>query len=183
MSNSTAQNIKIVPDNYTTVTPWIISSSTDKMIDFLKAVFGAEEIPSRRIKNKDGVIIHAVVKLGDAMLVLFDSRTGWGPTPTFLNIYVEDVEKAYQKALELGAMSVTEITLLWTGEKVCRILDPFGNLLWINQRIEEVDLTNLEQVRQRSTTPDSIEGVAYIQQSLDEALKRQKRFFDAKANT
>ena len=116
------------------------------------------------------------------MLVLFDSRTGWGPTPTFLNIYVEDIEKAYQKALELGAMSVTEITSLWFGEKVCRILDPFGNLLWINQRIEDVDLTDIDQVRQRSSTPDAIEGIAYIQQSLDEALKRQKRFFEDNAN-
>ena len=171
-----------VPDTYTAVTPWLISSSTDQMIDFLTAVFGAEEIPSRRIKNKDGLTIHAVVKLGDAMLVLFDSRTGWGPTPTFLNIYVEDIEKAYQKALELGATSVTEITPLWFGEKVCRILDPFGNLLWINQRIEAVDLTDIDQVRQRSSTPDAIEGIAYIQQSLDEALKRQKRFFEDKAN-
>ncbi len=174
--------MKIVPDNYTAVTPWIISSSTDKMIDFLTAVFGAVEIPSRRIKNKEGLTIHAVVKLGDAMLVLFDSRTGWGPTPTFLNIYVEDIEKAYQKALELGSTSVTEITRLWFGEKVCRILDPFGNLLWINQRIEDVDLTDIDLVRQRSSTPDAIEGIAYIQQSLDEALKKQKRFFDDNAN-
>ncbi|GAB3885847.1 VOC family protein [Spirosoma agri] len=181
MPHNTAPTIKLVPDSYTAVTPWIITSSTDKMIDFLAVAFGAEEIPSRRIKNKDGLIIHAVVKLGDAMLVLFDSRAGWGPTPAFLNIYVENIEKAYQKALELGATSVTKITPLWFGEKVCRILDPFGNLLWINQRIEEVNLTDLELVRQRSSTPEAIKSIAYIQQSLDEGLKRQKRFLDDKA--
>jgi PhnB protein len=142
--------IPTAPDQYTAVTPWIISPSTDQMIEFLKTVFKAEEIPNSRIIAEDGVIIHAVVKLGDAMITLFDSRKGWGPTPTFLNIYVTDIEETLKRALERGATCVTDITLLWFGEKVCRILDPFGNLLWIVQRIEEVDFTNLEQVGKRA---------------------------------
>ena len=170
------QNIKIVPDNYTAVTPWIISRSTDEMIDFLKVVLGAQEIPNSKIKNEDGVVIHAVIRINDAIVMLFDAREGWGPTPTFLNVYVEDVEKALKKAIELGATCVTEVTLLWFGEKVCRILDPFGNLIWLNERIEEVDFTDIGQVGKRSTTPEAIQGIAYIQKSLDEAMKKQKAF-------
>jgi len=177
---TTEPKIKTVPDHYTAVTPWIISPSTEKVIAFLKAVFDAEEVPNSKIKNDDGIIIHAVVKLGNAMITLFDSRKGWGPTPTFLNIYVDDIEKAYRKALELGATSVTDITLLWFGEKVCRVMDPFGNLLWINQRVEEFDFTNLEQVGKRASSSEAVEGVAYIQKSLDEAMKTQKRFFETK---
>ena len=101
----------------------------------------------------------------------------WAPTPSFLNLYVEDIEGTYQKSIELGATSVTDITKLWFGEKVCRILDPFGNLWWINERVEEVDLTKPAEVGRRASTPDAVEGIAYIQKSLDEALKTQKNFF------
>lgn len=172
--------IKTVPDNYTSVTPWIISSSTEKMIAFLQAVFDAEEVPNSKIKTEEGVVIHAVVRVGNAMVTLFDSRKNWPHTPTFLTIYVDDIEQAYQKALECGATSVTDITLLWFGEKVCRVMDPFGNLLWINQRVEDFDFTNLEQVGQRASSPEAIAGIAYIQRSLDEALKTQNRFFESK---
>ena len=175
-----SQKIKTVPDNYTSVTPWIISSSSARLIEFLKAAFDAKEIPHSRITNEEGIIIHVVIKIGDALIMLFDSRKDWAPTPSFLNLYVEDVEAVYQRAIKLGAVSVTDITALWFGEKVCRILDPFGNLWWINQRIREVDFTNPSEIGQLASTPAAVAGIAYIQKSLDEALKTQKRFFENK---
>jgi PhnB protein len=167
---------KVVPDHYTAVTPWLVSPSSAQLIDFMHAAFGAEELPNSRLTDQSGVIIHAVVRLGDAMLQLFDSRSGWGPTPSLLNVYVEDVAQTYQRALALGATAVTEITALWFGEKVGRILDPFGNLWWLVERVEEVDFTNPE-IRQRATTPEAIAGIAYIQRSLNEAMGAQKQFF------
>ncbi len=112
MNITKAKKLNTVPDHYTTVTPWIISSSSAKLIEFLKVAFDAEEIPHSRITNEEGVIIHVVVKIGDAMIMLFDSREGWPPTPSFLNLYVEDVEDVYQKSIKLGAKSVTDITAL-----------------------------------------------------------------------
>jgi len=124
--------------------------------------FWGKEIPNSRITNAGGIIIHVVVQIGDARVMLFDSRAGWAPTPAFLNLYVADIETVYQKALKLGATSVTNITALYFGEKVCRIMDPFGNLWWINQRIEEVDFTKPEEIGQRAATPKAIRGIAYI---------------------
>ncbi|RYY61006.1 MAG: VOC family protein [Chitinophagaceae bacterium] len=173
-----AKKLKIVPENYTTVTPWIISPSSAKLIEFLKDAFDAEEIPHSRITNEEGVIIHVVVKIGDALIMLFDSRDGWPHTPAFLNLYVEDVEAVYQKSIKLGAESVTDITALWFGEKVCRIIDPFGNLWWINQRIEEIHVTDPGEIGRLASTPEAVKGIEYIQKSLDEALKTVKRFFE-----
>ncbi len=181
MQHNKTKKIKIVPENYTSVTPWIISPSTADLINFLKSAFDAKEIPNSRIVNEEGLIIHVVIKIGNALIMLFDSRKGWGPTPSFLNLYVEDIEKVYEKAITKGATSVTEITALWFGEKVCRILDPFGNLWWINQRIEEVDLTNAENIKRRSSTPEAVMGIRYIQKSLNEALKCQERFLKSKS--
>jgi PhnB protein len=177
MKTKNAAKIKTVPDNYTAVTPWIISPSSEKLIEFMTEAFGAEEVPNSKIKNEDGVVIHVVVKIGDALIMLFDSREGWNPTPSFLNLYVEDIEESYEKALDLGATSVTDITPLWFGEKVCRILDPFGNLWWINQRVEEVDPTDPKEAKKRSSAPGAVKNIGYIQKTLDEALKTQKAFF------
>lgn len=173
-----AKKLNIVPEHYTTVTPWIISPSSARLIEFLTTAFDAQEVPHSRITNEQGAIIHVVVKIGDALIMLFDSREGWPPSPSFLNLYVSDVEGVYQKSLKLGATSVTDITALWFGEKVCRILDPFGNLWWINERIEEIDFTKPEEIGRIASTPEAVQGIAYIQKSLDEALMAQKRFFE-----
>jgi PhnB protein len=93
MDLETNENLEIVPMGYTAVTPWIITKSTEKMIDFLAIVFDAEEVPNSRIINAQGVIIHIVVKIGGALVMLFDARQGWGPTPSFLNFYVADIDK------------------------------------------------------------------------------------------
>lgn len=180
MNDNQAAKIKPVPDQYTAVTPWLISSSSASLIDFMTAAFGAQEVPNSRITNEAGIIIHVVVKIGDALVLLFDSRAGWDPTPGFLNLHVEDVDRTYQKALASGATSVTDITELWFGEKVCRILDPLGNLWWLNQRVEAVDFTD-PQTGQRAGTAEAIAGINYIQQSLNEAMIIQKKFFDNKA--
>ena len=66
------KKIKTVPENYTSVTPWIISQSSADLIGFLQTAFNAEEIPNSRIVNEDGVIIHVVVKIGNALVMLFD---------------------------------------------------------------------------------------------------------------
>ena len=175
MQTNRASKVKLTPDHYTAVTPWIISPSSARLIEFMETAFGAKEVANSRITNEAGSIIHVVVRLSGAMVQLFDAREGWGPTPSFLNLYVEDVERAYHKALQLGATSVTNIRELWFGEKVCRILDPFGNLWWINQRVEEVDFTNPE-IGQRASSSEAIAGIDYIQQSLNEAMLSQKQF-------
>ncbi|RZJ20036.1 MAG: VOC family protein, partial [Acinetobacter sp.] len=87
-----AKKLNIVPEHYTTVTPWIISPSSAKLIEFLTTAFDAQEVPHSRITNEQGAIIHVVVKIGDALVMLFDSREGWPPSPSFLNLYVSDVE-------------------------------------------------------------------------------------------
>lgn len=89
-------------------------------------------------------------------------------------MYVEDLEKVYRASLQLGAISVTDITTLYFGEKVCRILDPFGNIWWLNQRIEVLEPA---EIKRRAATPEAVKAIAYIQKSLDEAMRAQKAFF------
>lgn len=98
--STTNENVATVPNGYTAVTPWIISPSTEKMITFLTAVFNAEEIPNSRITGDQGRVIHVVVKLGDAMIMLFDARDGWGPTPSFLKYLCKRCKESLSPGFE-----------------------------------------------------------------------------------
>ena len=53
--------VKSVPEGYTTVTPWIISRDTARLIDYMKEAFGAGEIA--RLTGAEGRIEHAEVRI------------------------------------------------------------------------------------------------------------------------
>ena len=129
--------IRPVPEGYHTVTPWIISRDTARLIDFVRAAFGAEEIA--RIHNEDGTIGHAEFRIGDSVVMAFDAKEEWPNTPSFIRLYVEDGDAVYRRALEAGATSVTEMTDLFFGDRVGRVRDPQGNLWWIQARLEDLD--------------------------------------------
>jgi uncharacterized glyoxalase superfamily protein PhnB len=146
------------PDGYGTVTPWIISKDTAGLIDFLTQAFDATELA--RVPNEDGTIGHAEVRIGDSVVMMFDGRPDWSDSPAYLRLYVEDGDATYAQALDAGASSVTEVTELFWGDRVGRVRDPFGNVWWIQQRA--ADLT-ADEIMQRSTDPEFIEAMRYVQ--------------------
>ena len=123
---SGSDQVKPVPNGYATVTPWIISRDTNRVIEFMSAAFGAEEIA--RVVDENGVIRHAEVRIGDSVVMAFDARLDWPDTPAFLRLYVADCDQVYQQALFAGAASVTRPTTLFFGDRVGRVRDPLGNL-------------------------------------------------------
>ncbi|MEQ0562903.1 VOC family protein [Amycolatopsis sp. NEAU-NG30] len=147
-----------VPDGYTTVTPWIIGRDTAGLLDFLKRAFDAEELG--RVVGEDGKIGHAEVRIGDAVVMAFDSRDDWADTPAYLRLYVPDSEETQRRAIEAGATEVTRQTVLFFGDRVGRVRDPFGNLWWIQTRLEDLD--EAELIR-RAQLPEYIEAMAYVQ--------------------
>ncbi|MFC4947657.1 VOC family protein [Pseudonocardia sp. GCM10023141] len=130
-----------IPEGYTTVTPWIISPDTAAVIDYLTAAFDAVELG--RVVVADGAIGHAEVRIGDAVVMLFDARPHWPATPQFLRLYVPDADATHRRAVAAGGTSVTAVTHLAFGDRVGRVRDPFGNLWWIQTRVEEVDADEL----------------------------------------
>ncbi|TDD64475.1 VOC family protein [Actinomadura darangshiensis] len=147
-----------IPEGYTTVTPWIISRDTAAVIDFMTKAFDAEEIA--RVVDDRGVIGHAEVRVGNAIVMLFDADPSWPATPAFLRLYVEDAHAVHRQAVAAGGTSVTEVTHLAFGDIVGRVRDPFGNLWWIQTRIE--DLTP-EEMGRRMTDPTFTKAMEYVQ--------------------
>jgi uncharacterized glyoxalase superfamily protein PhnB len=155
----TAGNDKVrpVPEGYHTVTPWIIVRDSNALIAFLADAFGAQEIA--RVQMDDGSIGHAEVRIGDSVVMMFDAKPHWPDTPAFLRLYVPAGDDVFQQALRAGATSVTEMTSMSWGDRVGRVRDPFGNLWWIQTRVDEL---SPEEMERRADEPEFIEAMKYV---------------------
>jgi PhnB protein len=158
--NSTHSSNKVspVPAGYHTVTPFVIVKGAARFIDYMKEAFGAVEMT--RVADESGAIGHAEVRIGDSVVMLFDSKEDWPGTPAFLRLYIEDVDAVYQTALKAGGTSVTKPTNMPWGDRSCRVRDPFDNLWWIMSHVEDV---GPEEEEKRWGQKEYIEAIQYVE--------------------
>lgn len=88
------------PLGYNSVSPYFIVDGAQRFIDLLKQIFGAEAL--RRYDNPDGSIMHAEVKIDDSVIMLGDSSEKYPPVPIVIHVYVPDVIKTFNLAIEAG---------------------------------------------------------------------------------
>ena len=129
-------NVKPIPEGFHAVTPYLVVNDVSKLIDFLQRAFGAEEI--HRSLLPDGSIIHAEVKIGDSPVMMGQARDQWGPRPSTLYLYVQDVDALFRKAVEAGGKSLQEPKDQFYGDRSGGLEDPCGNQWWIATHIENV---------------------------------------------
>ncbi|GAA0618254.1 VOC family protein [Kribbella sandramycini] len=150
-----------IPAGYTSITPWILGKDTAGLMKFLAAAFGAEEL-FPPVADERGVIGHAEMRIGDAVVMMFD-MPDWPPTPAFLRLYVDDVPATLRNAVAAGGTVVTEPTHMFWGDIVARVHDRYGNLYWLQSRIELVDE---DELNRRYTDPKFIDAMNYVQSAL-----------------
>ena len=93
-----------IPEGMRPVTPFLHSVGVAGLIDFLKGAFDAEEVS--RYQSPEGVIQHAVVRIGDSLLEMGEAHGEAQPMPPALFLDVENLEEAYERALSAGATSL-----------------------------------------------------------------------------
>jgi PhnB protein len=128
--------VKPVPDGYHTVTPYLTVHGADRLLDFVKQAFGAEEMV--RMNRPDGSIQHAEVQIGDSRVMLGEPTDQWGASPATIHLYLDDCDAIYERALDAGATSLREPTDEFYGDRMGGVRDPLGNSWWIATHIEDV---------------------------------------------
>lgn len=118
--------------------------------------------------NEDGTIGHAEVMIGNRMLMMFDAKPDWPPTPAFTMLYVEDCDKVHKQALAAGATEVTPLSTNAWGDRGSRVRDPFGNIWWIQTHVE--DLSEAEMYK-RMEDPKYQADMKISTETLDKAMK------------
>lgn len=122
------------PENYNSVSPYLVVEGADKTINFLKAVFGATEL--RRHSSTDGRIMHAEVRIDDSVVMIADGGDGWPSIPAHVHVYVKDVDAIYKLALEAGATSIQEPIKKEDEDKRGGVKDSGGTSWWIGTKVE-----------------------------------------------
>jgi PhnB protein len=133
-----------IPEGHNQVSPYLITASAAKVVDFLKATFGAREL-SRMMKGE--IIGHAELKIGDSVVMLSDGSAQFPSQPASMHVYVEDVDAAYARAIKAGAVSLREPADQFYGDRSGGVKDPGGNTWWISTHVEDV---TEEEMRRRS---------------------------------
>lgn len=88
------------PDNYNSLSPYLIVDNAQKLVDLLTAIFNAKIL--RRFDHENGKIAHIELQLDDTVIMISDSTESYEANRTMLHIYVPDVFKTFGKAIENG---------------------------------------------------------------------------------
>jgi PhnB protein len=137
---------KAIPDSYRRITPALIVQGGVKALEFYAEVFGATE--RMRFPGPDGTIAHAEIEIGDSVVIIEDASPEMGTkapppggvdgSPTFLFIYVEDVDAVIERAVKLGATLKRAPQDQFYGDRDGHIVDPFGHGWTVATHVEDV---------------------------------------------
>ena len=117
-----------IPVNNQTVMPYLIINNATNFIAFTQKVFGAEE--TYKAMRDENIIMHAEIMIGGSTIMFADSTEVYSPRPAGLFVYVEDADETYKKAIDEGAIAITELADQPYGRSG-GVADPFGNSWWI----------------------------------------------------
>jgi uncharacterized glyoxalase superfamily protein PhnB len=129
--------VKPVPDGFHTVTPYIVVPGVATLIDFLQQAFDAQPLSSPMMRS-DGSIGHAVVKIGDSIIMMGEPMGDMPPMPASIYLYVQEADAMYQRALRAGATSLMEPADQFYGDRSASVKDPSGNQWMIATHKEDV---------------------------------------------
>ena len=143
------------------ITPHLIVKNTKTAVGFYQRAFGASVLYLAPLPN--GENLHAHLRIAETVVMLTQENTDpkkqrerspgglaapqtLGGTTTIFELYIYDVDRAYEIAVDAGATPVIPVADTFWGDRYGWVLDPFG-YLWALSTVKEV-LTP-EQVQQR----------------------------------
>lgn len=143
---------KPIPEGFHAITPYLLVQGAARLIDFISAAFQGELISHER--RPDGAVMHASMRIGDAMLMLADPLPVFGSMPSSLYLYVTDCDIVYQRALSSGGVSVFPMMTLPSGQRYGAVKDPCGNIWWVATQVEDVPPEEQERRWKEFKMPD-----------------------------
>ncbi|NVK41010.1 MAG: VOC family protein [Oceanospirillaceae bacterium] len=137
-------SVKPIPDGFHTATPYLAVRGAEEAIEFYKLAFGA--IERFRLDTPDGKVGHAEIEIGDSRIMLadecpesgFKSPSELGGTSFGLNLYVEDVDERFQRAVDAGATVLRPVKDMFYGDRIGSLRDPYGHIWFVSTHREDL---------------------------------------------
>ncbi|SHH01038.1 PhnB protein [Flavobacterium fluvii] len=113
-------------------------------IEFYKKAFGA--IEKLRLLMPDGKIAHAELDIEGSLIMMAEENPDWGTkspetlggNPLTIGLYVPNVDKSFQRAIDAGAKEYMPLKDEFYGDRVGQVIDPFGYRWMIATHKEDV---------------------------------------------
>lgn len=136
--------VRPIPEGYEGPTAYLIVDGAAAAIDFYRKAFGAREV--MRFPGPNGRIGHADVLIGGGHVMLADASPemgakgpeAFGGSPVSLCIYVEDVDKVFERAVAAGAKVTRPVADQFYGDRTGGLTDPFGHSWYVMTHVEDV---------------------------------------------
>ena len=144
--------VKPIPEGNHTITAALVVRDGKKAIEFYKAAFDAKLLSV--MNGPDGKsVMHAELKIGDTKIYLGDenpdmgakSPQALGGSPVSLNIYTEDCDVMFKKAIAAGGTVKMPLDNMFWGDRYGKITDPFGHEWGIATHVEDVSEAEMEK--------------------------------------
>src|SRR5215471_3949722 len=149
---ATAFGPDYVPAGVPNLMPCFQPRGAPRMIEFFKQAFAADEIAVH--KSPDGRVLHAEMKIGDAMVEMGEAHGPWQPRPMVFMMYVDDVDAWYARATQAdGAVAKQAPQLQTHGARMGSITDPFDNVWYIASQVQTVGQQPAEPERKTMGAP------------------------------
>jgi uncharacterized glyoxalase superfamily protein PhnB len=136
--------VKPIPEGFHSITPHLIVRDSKAAIDFYQKAFGAQ-LQGGIAYMPDGRVMHAMVKIGDSLLMLNDEFPEHGVTApkapetgVSLHIYVDNVDSVFDRAVNAGAQVKMPLADMFWGDRYGKVLDPFGHQWTLGTHIKDM---------------------------------------------
>jgi PhnB protein len=110
--------------------PYLVANDARGLIRFLETGLGGHL--SYEQSDSGGRLVHAEVRIADAVVMLGQTPSGSKPFTGMVHLYVPNADAAYDRALKAGATSVRPPEDVPEGGRRGGVADPFGNQWWFS---------------------------------------------------
>jgi PhnB protein len=140
------RKVHYIPEGYNSISPYLVVKGADRAIEYYQKVFGAKVLS--RMDQPDGKVGHAELQIGDSRFMLAEenpsmgqghrSAANIGASPVSLYLYIPDVDRIVERAVDEGAKVLKPVQDQFYGDRSGFIQDPFGHLWGLATHIEDV---------------------------------------------
>jgi PhnB protein len=136
-------SLKPIPDGYSTVTPYLIVPDVNKELEFIERALGGSV--NYKTRMPDGFVNHAEAQIGTSRVMIGGRRGVTENTSSMFYLYIEDVDRYYQRAVDAGAESLQEPQVQFYGDRTAAVKDPFGNQWYLSTHVQDVPPDEIER--------------------------------------
>jgi uncharacterized glyoxalase superfamily protein PhnB len=125
----------------------LLVRNLERAVDFYRRAFGAEVL-YRSMVGPESRVLHAQMRIADSWVLVSEENMGMSEevfsryetgtktrspetlrgTTVILELYVDDVDRAFRRAVEAGATPKIPVANAFYGDRYGQIVDPFGHV-------------------------------------------------------